>query len=200
MRVMLVGTLPGAIDRTEEVLQSGGHEVVHCRDEHAGTFPCTALTDRGSCPFEAAPVDVVVTARDRAWPRPAPLEDGAICGVHRFVPLVVHGTTALDPFEQWAVAETTTDEELLVAVERAAGAPLPEHGATATATMRDLLAGQGVADDASTITVHRNGGRLVVTLALTPEAQPYAGAMTVKILTALRTLDPYCDGIDVVRA
>lgn len=200
MRVMLVGTLPGAIDRTEEVLRSGGHEVVHCRDEHAGTFPCTALTDRGSCPLEVASVDVVVTARDRAWPRPSPLEDGAICGIHRFVPLVVHGTTALDPFERWAVAETTTDEELLGAVERAAGAPLPEHGATATATMRDLLAGQGVTDDGSTIEVRRAGGRLVVTLALTPQAEPFAGAMTVKILTALRALDPYCDGIDVVRA
>ncbi len=134
MRVMLVGTTPGAIDRTEEVLASGGHEVVHCRDEHAGTFPCTALTERGSCPFEVAPVDVVVTARDRAWPKPAPLEDGATCGIHRFVPLVVHGTTALEPFDRWAVAETATDAELLDAVERAAGAPLPEHGAVATAT------------------------------------------------------------------
>jgi hypothetical protein len=200
MRVMLVGTLPGAIDRAEEVLRSGGHEVVHCRDEHAGTFPCTALTERGSCPFEAAPVDVVVTARDRAWPRPSPLEDGAICGIHRFVPLVVHGTTVLEPFERWAVAETRTDEELLDAVERAATAPLPEHGAVATATLRDLLAGHGVTDDTSTIEVRRSGGRLVVALALSPAAEPHAAAATVKILTALRTLDPYADGIDVVRA
>jgi len=200
MRVMLVGTQPGAIDRTEEVLRSGGHEVVHCRDEHAGTFPCTALTDRGSCPFEAAPVDVVVTARDRAWPRPLPLEDGAICGVHRFVPLVVHGTTALDPFAPWAVAETTTDAELLDAVEQAASAPLPEHGATAGATMRDVLDGQGLGADPSSVEVRRHGGRLVVTLDLTPAAAPIAGVVTVKILTALRTLDPYCDGIDVVRA
>lgn len=200
MRVMLVGTQPGAIDRTEEVLRSGGHDVVHCRDEHAGTFPCTALTDRGSCPFEAAPVDVVVTARDRAWPRPLRLEDGAICGVHRFVPLVVHGTTALDPFAPWAVAETTTDAELLGAVERAAFAPLPEHGEVATGTVREVLAVQGLGDDASTVEVRRNGGRLVVTLDLTPAAEPFAGAVTVKILTALRTLDPYCDGIDVVRS
>ena len=199
MRVLLVGTLPGAIDRTEEVLTSGGHEVVHCRDEHAGTFPCTALTDRGSCPFEASPVDVVVTARDRAWPRPSPLEDGAVCGIHRFVPLVVHGTTALEPFDQWAVAETTTEDELLGAVERAAGAPLAEHGTVATRTMRDLLAGEGGAAEGSTVEVRRSGGRLVVSLALTPEAEPFASAITVKLLTALRSLDPYADGIDVVR-
>jgi hypothetical protein len=197
---MLVGTLPGAIDRTEEVLESGGHEVVHCRDEHDGTFPCTALTERGSCPFEASTVDVVVTARDRAWPRPSPLEDGAICAIHRFVPLVVHGATALDPFDQWAVAETTTDAELLEAVARAAAAPLPEHGAVAAATMRDLLAVQGVSSDGCSVEVRRAGGRLVVTLALTPEAEPFAPGMTVKILTALRGLDPYADGIDVVRA
>lgn len=200
MRVLLVGTLPGAIDRAEDVLRRGGHEVVHCRDAHAGTFPCTALTERGSCPFEASPVDVVVTARDRAWPRPSPLEDGAICGVHRFVPLVVHGTTVLEPFERWAVAETTTDDELLGAVTRAASAPLPEHGAVAGATMRDLLAAHDVADDGSVAEVRRVGGRLVVTLALSPAAEPHAAAMTVKILTALRTLDPYADGIDVVRA
>ena len=199
MRVLLVGTLPGAIDRTEEVLTSGGHEVVHCRDEHAGTFPCTALTERGTCPFEGSPVDVVVTARDRAWPRPSPLEDGAICGIHRFVPLVVHGTTALAPFDQWAVAETTTEDELLGAVERAAGAPLSEHGAVATRTMSDLLAGHGVSAGGSTVEVCRVGGRLVVTLSLTAEAEPHAAAITVKLLTALRSLDPYADGIDVAR-
>lgn len=197
--MLLVGTLPGAIDRTEEVLRSGGHEVVHCRDAHAGTFPCTALTDRGSCPFETSAVDVVVTARDRAWPRPSPLEDGAICGIHRFVPLVVHGTTVLEPFEQWAVAETTTDDELLGAVEAAAAAPLPEHGAVATETARDLLATQGVPGEGTTAEVRRAGNRLVVTLGLTPDAESHAAAITVKILTALRSLDPYADGIDVVR-
>lgn len=200
MRVMLVGTVPDAIDRTEEILRSGGHEVVHCRDEHAGTFPCTALTERGSCPLEVAPVDVVVTTRDRAWPRPAPMEDGAVCAIQRFVPLVVHGVPALDPFEQWAVAETRTAADLLDAIEQGANAPLPEHGAVATTTVRDLLAGQGVTADTSTVEVRRSGGRLVVTLRLTPAAEPHAAAMTVKILTALRDLDPYADGIDVVRA
>lgn len=200
MRVLVVGTLPGAIDRAEDALRAGGHEVVHCRDEHAGTFPCTALDERGTCPFEVAPVDVVVTARDRAWPRPSPLEDGAICGIHRFVPLVVHGTTVLEPFERWAVAETETDEELLAAVERAATAPLPEHGVAATTTMRELLDSHGIAMDGNHVEVRRTGGRLAVTLRLTPEAEPHAAALTVKILTVLRSLDPYADGIDVARA
>ncbi|MFM8304744.1 MAG: hypothetical protein ACKOA9_10680 [Actinomycetota bacterium] len=200
MRVMLVGTLPGAIDRTEEILQSGGHEVLHCRDERAGTFPCTALTERGSCPFETAPVDVVVTTRDRAWPRPTPTEDGALCAIRRLVPLVVHGVTALDPFAPWAAAETSTDAALLDAVGRVATGPLPEHGGVATATVQDLLAGQGITGDPSAAEVRRSGGRLVVTLRLTAAAEPYANAMTVKILTALRGLDPYADGIDVICA
>ena len=200
MRVMLVGTSTGSIDRAEEVLQAGGHEVLHCRDERAGTFPCTALVERGSCPLEAGPVDVVVTARDHAWPRPTPLEDGAICGVHRFVPIVVHGTTALEPFDRWVVVESATDDQLLDAVQRAVGAPLPEHGAVAGATVEDLLAGRGITDDASTVEVRRSGGRLVVTLSLTSVAEPHAAVMTVKILSALRGLDPYADGIDVVRA
>lgn len=199
MRVLLVGTLPGVIDRTEEVLRSAGHEVLHCRDEHAGTFPCTALAVRGSCPFETAPIDVVVSARDRPWPRPSPLEDGAICAIRRLVPLVVHGVTVLEPFERWAVAETTTDEELLDAVERAATGPLPEHSAVATNVLCQLLELEGVPTEDNAAQVRRASGRLVVTLTLTPAAEPHAAAATVKILTALRALDPYADGIDVVR-
>jgi len=199
MRVLLVGTAPRAIEDAEAVLESAGHEVLHCRDERAGVFPCTALASRGSCPFEAAPVDVVVAARNHAWPRPSPLEDGAVCGIHRFVPLVVHGTAALNPFAPWAAAETTTAEELLAAVETAARGPLAEHGAVATATMRDLLAAHGVPPEESTVEVRRASGRLVVTLGLSGEAAPFAPAVTVKILTALRRLDPYADGIDVVQ-
>jgi hypothetical protein len=199
MRVLVVGTLPGAIDRAEEVLRSGGHEVVHCRDEHAGTFPCRALEARGTCPFEQSTVDVVVTARDRPWPRPSPLEDGAVCGIHRFVPLVVHGTTALEPFDRWAVTESATDEELLVAVESAANAPLPEHGAVATRTMQELLDTEGIDAAGCAVEVRRVGGRLVVSLTLGPAASAFAGPITVKMLTALRTLDPYATGIDVVR-
>lgn len=200
MRVLLVGTLPGAVDGAEAVLGAAGHEVLHCRDEHAGVFPCTALTRRGSCPFESAPVDVVVTARDRAWPHPSPLEDGAVCGIHRFVPLVVHGTTELQPFARWAVAETADAAELLEAVAGAAEAPLPEHGVVAATTMRRALEAVGVAGDGGTVEVHRVRGRLVVRLAPTPEAEPHVAAVTVRILTALRALDPYADGIDVVTA
>lgn len=200
MRVLVVGTLPGAVDRTGDVLRAHGHEVVHCREDHGTVFPCTALAERGSCPFEVAPVDVVVTARDRAWPRPSPLEDGAICGIHRLVPLVVHGTTVLEPFDRWAVAETSTDEDLLAAVEQAATAPLPEHGRVAATTMRELLDAHGASGDQSRVEVRRQGGRLLVTLRLGPEAEPHAPALTAKLLTALRALDPYAGGIDVVRA
>lgn len=200
MRVLLVGTVPGAIDRAEEVLLAGGHEVLHCRDEHARTFPCTALTERGSCPFERAGVDVVVTARDRPWPRPSPLEDGARCGIHRFVPLVVHGTTTLEPFERWAVAETRSDAELLDAVEVAPRQPLPEHGEVATATMREVLELAGTEPAGGAVEVRRVDGRLQVRLTLPPGAAAQEGAITAKILSALRTLDPYADGIDVVRA
>lgn len=200
MRVLVVGTLPGAVDEAEQVLTAVGHEVVRCHDTQAAAFPCAALEHRGSCPFEQSPVDVVVTARDRAWPRPSPLEDGAVCGIHRLVPLIVHGTTVLEPFERWAMAETTTDDELLDAVAGVAQAPLPEHGVVATRTMCELLATDGIDADGCTVEVRRAHGRLVVTLGLTPEAEPVAPAITVKLLTALRTLDPYADGIDVVRA
>jgi hypothetical protein len=199
MRVLLVGTLPAVIDDAEAVLRAAGHDVVQCRDAHAGTFPCTALDRRGSCPFEAGTVDVVVTARDRAWERPSPLEDGAVCGVHRLVPLIVHGETAREPFARWAVAETTTADELRDAVTSAVRAPLREHTAVARRTLEELLTTLAVDPDGCAVAVRRVGGRLVVEFALGPSAEDHAASITVKLLTALRQLDPYADGIDVAR-
>lgn len=200
MRVLLVGTRPDAVDATRSVLEEAGHEVVGCRDAHAGDVPCSALVERGSCPLEGAPVDVVVTARERSLATPAPTEDGAVCAVHRLVPLVVHGATASDPFARWAVAESATDDELRVAVAAAAEAPLPEHGRVATATLREALAAVGVDASGDEATVTRSAGRLTVRLTLTEPARVHAPSATVRILTALRALDPYAHTIDVVRA
>ncbi len=199
MRVLLVGTRPDAVDDTRTVLEDAGHEVVQCRDAHAEAFACTALTDRGSCPFEVGPVDVVVTARERALGAPAAREDGAVCGIHRLVPLVVHGATAADPFAPWAAAESQTSDELRAAVLAVGTAPLPEHGRTATATLRDVLTVARVDPAGSDAVVTRVNGRLVVRLDLAPDARDHAPNATVRILTALRALDPYADGIDVVR-
>ena len=200
MRVLLVGTRPDAVDDTRVVLEGAGHDVVQCRDAHAADFACTALTERGSCPFEHSPVDVVVTARERSLAAPAGTEDGAVCGIHRFVPLVVHGATASDPFAPWATAESSTDDELRAAVVAAAAAPLARHGEVATSTLHDVLTTVGADPAGTAAVVTRTNGRLVAHLDLTPATRAHAPAATVRILTALRALDPYAEGIDVVRA
>ena len=128
MRILVVGTAPSAIEPAVAELTSAGHDVVRCHDSGAGPFPCLALSDDRACPLEAGPVDVTVTVRDRAWPRPSPYEEGALCALRRHVPLVVAGTAVLQPFERWSSRTSENGKDLAAACEQAGAAPLPRHG------------------------------------------------------------------------
>ena len=70
MRVLVVGTMPAAIGRAEDQLHAEGHDVVRCHEPGRPSFPCAGLIEGRVCPLEDDPVDVVVAARDRPWPRP----------------------------------------------------------------------------------------------------------------------------------
>jgi hypothetical protein len=174
--------------------------VVRCHEPGDGPFPCAALVEGRSCPLEGAPVDVAVTARDRPWPRPSPYEDGAVCALRRNVPLVVTGVgVSLDPFEKWATAETDRDEDLVTACEAAAIAPMARHGEVASAAAREILDHAGCPPDEVDAKVCRQRGGLRVELVLPPAADDCESAITARVLTALRALDPHATGIDISR-
>jgi hypothetical protein len=141
-------------------------------------------------------VDVVVTARDRPWPRPSPYEDGAVCALRRHVPLVVLGT-ALHPFEHWVSSGVDDVNHLVDACESAAVAPLVHHGEIASGAATAVLEMAGVDPAGTTASVHHQRGRLRVELALPPHPEGVESNVVASVLTALRELDPHAPGIDV---
>jgi hypothetical protein len=196
MRVLVVGTMPNGIRQAEEVLHGAGHEVVRCHEPGDTSFPCAGLVEGRECPLEGGPVDVVVSARDRPWPRPSPFEDGAICALRRHVPLVVLGT-ALHPFEQWVTRGVDDADELVTACSEAAAAPLAGHGDVASAAARVRLERAGVDPEATATTVRHVRGRLAVEVTLPPGTDELRGNIVASVITALRGFDRHAPGIDV---
>jgi hypothetical protein len=196
MRVLVVGTLPGAMRRSEERLGEAGHEVVRCHEPGDPSFPCAGLVEGRVCPLESGPVDVVVTARDRPWPRPSPFEDGAICALRRHVPLVVLGT-AVHPFEGWVTGRVDDDRELVRACEDAAASSLARHSAVAAAAAQTVLERAGVDPEGVAASVRHDRGRLRVELVLPPHPDQLESNVVASVLSALRGLDPYATGIEV---
>lgn len=45
MRMLVVGTVPSAIEPAVAELAGAGHDVVRCHDSGAGPFPCLALSE-----------------------------------------------------------------------------------------------------------------------------------------------------------
>jgi hypothetical protein len=196
MRVLVVGTMPAAIDGAAAELEAAGHEVVQCHDGAEPSFPCAGLIAGRECPLDAAPVDVVVTARDRPWARPGAYEEGAICALRRHMPLVsLHEGT--DPFARWSCREVSHVGDLPGACEEAAAAPLAEHSAVAAAAAKSVAVASG-ADPAGTgAVVHRARGALKVKLTLTPATSHLEGTIAARVMTALRELDTTATGIDI---
>jgi hypothetical protein len=196
MRVLVVGTLPAAIERAAAELEAAGHEVVQCHDGAEAAFPCAGLIEGRECPLDVGPVDVVVTARDVTWTRPAPYEEGAVCALRRHTPLVsLHDHN--DPFARWTCREVTLVGDLPAAVEEAAAAPLPNHSAVASAAAESVAVAAGVDPTGIGAVVHRSRGALKVKLTLTPAASDLEGTIAARVMTALREIDTSATGIDI---
>jgi hypothetical protein len=196
MRVLVVGTMPESLDHTSEVLRDAGHDVLACHDPGGAPFPCRGL--RGEeCPLDGDGVDVVVTARDRAWPNPSPYEDGAACALRHHVPMVVHGFTAMHPYRGWASAESRHDDDLAAAVEAVARSPLREHSDLARSVARQVLDAAGLPSAGVDAVVVRREARLRVTVTLPPGAEAGESGVTAKVLGVLRRFDPDARGIDL---
>jgi hypothetical protein len=195
MRMLVVGTLPTAIDPAVTELEATGHTVVRCHESGAGPFPCLALSEVRACPLEDGPVDVAVTVRDRAWPRPSAYEDGASCALRRRIPLVVAGVTACHPFERWS-ALTADGWDPLAACEAAAAAPLPDHGGVACGAARQVLVTARRDPDVAVQVLRRHGG-LQAEITIPAGCLDVAGKLAARVTAALRHFDRYATVIDV---
>jgi hypothetical protein len=77
--------------------------------------------------------------------------------------------------------------------------PLPGLSDRATEALREALASAGVASSKATATVQRRDGRLRVALTVGAEGveRRTLDVAAVRVHQALRTVDRWCDGIDV---
>ena len=199
MNVLVVESERWAAELATEELERAGHRVVRCTDSCAPAFPCAALRD-GVCPLDADPaVDVVLDVRRHPRAQPAPGEAGVSCALQRHIPLVVAGGTALNPFADWATEVQAEHFDVVPACERAARAPLAAHTRFATAAVREVFTARGLDRASVLVAVYRRGGRLEIHVR-TSEAIPrdVKGMASVRAVAAVREVDRYSRGIDVV--
>jgi hypothetical protein len=173
-----------------------GHDVVRCHDSGVGPFPCLALSESRTCPLEEAPVEVAVTVRDRAWPRPSPYEEGALCALRRQVPLVVAGTTVLQPFDRWSSRTLEKGADLAAGCEQTAAAPLPGHGDVSRDAARQFLGAAGREPDAEAMVWRRRGG-LRADITVPAGCADLSPRVAARVTGALRQFDRFATAIDV---
>jgi len=197
MRVLVVESDRGAASKAITDLQSAGHRVVRCHEDDLPAFPCNALCDKGTCPIESEQgVDVVLDYRGRPYPKPMPLEDGVSCALRHHIPLVVAGTSALNPFDKWTTA--IADEDDVVSVcETAIAKPIERLAEPARTEVRRRLADRPDVADYADVVVHRSNGQLDATITLPGTADEIDGSLAVAVAGVLRAHDRYASRVNV---
>jgi len=196
MKILVLETDRRAADDAVHRLTQAGHKVARCHERDLPAFPCDAMCDEGTCPLDDW-VDVVLTVRAHPYPRPTPSEDGVGCGIRHHVPLVVGGTSALNPFAHWTT-EIADGVDVVEACERAARRPLPRHSRQATAEARRIVVEAGLPVDGVEAVVRREPRRLAVDVTVPEDADRRLGdVIAVRVAGVIRALDRYAGLIDV---
>ena len=197
MRILVVESDRRAADKAVLDLQSAGHRVERCHEVDLPAFPCNALCASGTCPVESRDgVDVVVDYRSRPHPRPTAYEDGVTCALRHHVPLVVAGTSALNPYDKWTTA-IACDDDIVEVCEGAATQPLEGLAAPARAEVRRRLARQGMDAEHADVVVRRVGGELNAVTSIPADAEGLEGALAVAVAGVLRAEDPFASRVNV---
>lgn len=131
MDVLLCESRPGAAANEERTLAAAGHAVHRCYVRGQVGIACVALVGR-PCPLDVAPIDVAVNVRDDLSQIMSPIEEGALCALHRHIPVVVVGPVCPAPL----AGRTITAEDgadLVQLIADMAASHLLLHGAAAQA-------------------------------------------------------------------
>jgi hypothetical protein len=156
------------------------------------------LREGRGCPFEEKPIDVVLDVRRRARTTPTLREDGVTCAIREHVPLVVAGPTVFNPYTDYATELCHDTVDVVAACERAAAAPLARHTRAAQDALDATLERRSLPADAR-VTVFRRSGALDVSVTQASQIDRATKNMiAVRITAALRAIDRYASGIDVV--
>jgi len=199
LRVLVVESTAHASDVAVAELVQAGHAVVRCSEPGEPSFPCAALVEGKQCPLRSQPpVDVVLDVRKHPRSQPAPGESGVSCAIQRHVPVVVAGSATLNPFEPWSTETLGRTYDVVDACVRAASQPLRQHSAVASSAVRDFLDRHDLRHLAARVAVVRRHAALEVQVHTT-DVLPHdvKSMLSVRIIAALRALDPDAPGIDV---
>ena len=198
LNVLVLESDPGAATIARHELEGAGHTVRMCHEPGCDAFPCNALRDDRTCPIVGQPIDVALDIRRRPRTQPTIREDGVACAIREHVPLVVAGPTMFSPFAQYATEMSDDTCDVVAACERAASAPLVRHGEVAGQALVATLERRSSEVDAC-VSVYRREGALFVSVAAAEELDQATKSMiAVRIVAALRAIDRYARGIDVV--
>ena len=197
LNVMVLENEPDAAAIAEQELRAAGHNVLTCHDRATAAFPCRGVAQPSMCPLETHAVDVALVVRAGTRAQPTLGEDGARCALVHRVPLVVAGTPLFDPFDEFATRSIDRTYDVVDACEQAVEAPIASLGERATAVLHDVL-GPSTAADRATAVVHRTAHGLDVQIRHGEEmSKDERSRAAVRIVMALRELDPFSVRIDV---
>jgi len=118
------------------------------------------------------------------------------CSLRHHVPLVVAGTSALNPFDKWTTA-IAGDDDIVEACERAATLPVERLAGLARVEVRRWLRNQPPVAEQSDVTVYRSHGQLDATIYLPTEADEIDGALAVAVAAVLRAHDRFTSRTNV---
>lgn len=129
MRVLVTGTEGSGIDRVERHLQAAGHETLSCVGGPGARGRCRGTEDTSACPFFGG-VDVIVAARERPLPHLTKQEQLVECVLLSEVPLVVVGSTVMNPYGKRAAVLVEGFDEVVEACDAAVSPSDPEPSGT----------------------------------------------------------------------
>lgn len=197
MRVLVVESDRGAASLAVTDLRAAGHRVVRCHEDDLPAFPCNALCDKGECPIESEQgVDVVLDYRSRPYPKPMPLEDGVSCALRHHIPLVVAGTSALNPYDRWTTA-IADDDDIVAECETAYAMPIERLAEPARREVPRRLADDPVAAEGADVVVHRSNGQLDAMISVPGNVEDLDGSLAVAVAAVLRAHDRFASRVNV---
>jgi hypothetical protein len=198
LNVLVLENEPQGAAVAEEELRDAGHTVLSCHNQGVADFPCRAVAQPSACPLRSHAVDVALVVRTGTRAQPTLGEDGARCALIHRVPLVVAGAPLFDPFDEYATRAIEHTFDVVATCEQAASAPIEAASRRATAVLDEVI-GAAELHPAPGAVVRRRRGRLEAHVlrgeVLTASQRSQAA---VRIVMALRELDPFAAGIDVV--
>ena len=196
MQVLMTELATDRARTAAALLEAKGHQVVTCGDDVPRTVSCAALRGE-ACPLDAQSVDVALHVEGSDPPGLA--DEGVLCALRRFVPLVVatrgHGSAA-DPFVDRAFLVCELDE-LERTLMQAAAAPLPAHSAAAARAANAVLASAGSVNSWQAVASRRGGRVRVELISDQPVDRETSSRSAVRAEGAIRELDTLTASIDV---